>query len=133
MALPMPITYAIDTALNRVTITYRGLITPEDNLATYPLYLDDPQACPTHDYLVDLSDPIEIDSSYARMQTMVSRLTPLYANRAPGALTAIFASSDMAFGLARMYASLNAVHGMENVSVFRTKPEALAFLDRQSR
>jgi hypothetical protein len=39
MALPMPITYAIDTALNRVTITYRGLITPEDNLATYLRYL----------------------------------------------------------------------------------------------
>ena len=126
----MPITFEIDTAENLVTITYRGLITPETNLASYLAYLDDPDACSTHHYFIDLSGPVEIDSSYDRMQSMVAHLTPLYAQRALGALTAIFAPSDVAFGLTRMYEALNSVQGMQNVMVFRHKPDALAFLAR---
>lgn len=125
----MPIRYEIDTAAHRVTTTYTGLITPEENLAAYRAYLDDPAANPAYDYLIDLSDIIDIESDFPRVQYMVARLAPLYANRAPNALTAIFAPGDIAFGVARMYQSLNSVEGFENVSIFKTMAEATAWLD----
>lgn len=129
----MPIRYEIDPSADRVTVTYTGLITPEENLASYLAYLEDPAARPSQDYLVDLTDVTDFESNFAGIRNMVSRLVPLYANRTAGALTAICAPGEVAFGVARMYQSLNSIEGLENISIFKSKREALKFLDSKTR
>lgn len=127
----MPVIYEIHSNGKRVDVHYTGVVSPEENLASYESYLADPLARPVHDYFVDLSELTEIDSTFERMQNMVARLTPLYARRAPGARTAIYAPSDTAYGVGRMFESLNSIENNDNVGVFRVKSEAEAFLVRK--
>jgi hypothetical protein len=83
----------------------------------------DPRFDPTYRSLGDLRDVTNITVN--AMETAQAAASPLFAD---GTRRAIVATSDMAFGMARMFASFSERAGHE-VRVFREMTLAEAWLD----
>ena len=122
----MPIT--VDTDPNRDLTIYKatGLIEFEEVLYALKAFYDDE---PTPNMLIDLTDLPTIQISPKEIQELAAFQPRFSGNRAPG-ITAILATTDLHFGLARMFEAENAIHGSPHaVMVFKDMASAISWLD----
>src|SRR5262245_12015637 len=128
----MPLTYTIDHARRRLTLTASGTLTGADAYA----YLAATQACPRlsgYDQLLDLSGAQGVAGAQGWRLFQLAQAAATHD--APGhvARLAIVAPTDLLYGLARLYASYRSALAASTtqVGVFRTLAEAHAFLERR--
>ena len=118
----MPASYRIDVARRLVLSRAWGVFTAQDLLDHYNALAADPAFDPSFSQLVDLRDveQVELDTSVIRRHA----LERLFGG---GAQRALVVSSDMHYGLARMYGAF-AEFASQNVKVFRDMHEAEQWL-----
>jgi hypothetical protein len=119
----MGMSYTIDQARRIVRSRGWGVVSSRDLLDLTSRLLADPAFDPTFRGLTDLSDVTEVRVETPAMVESAS--TPTYI---PGTRRAVVAPSDVAFGMARMFASYAERSGQE-VRVFRAMREAEAWLE----
>jgi hypothetical protein len=118
----MPAEYSIEPGRRLVRSRGWGTLSLADVVAHYHAIAADPAFDPMFDQLADLRDVDEFSISSTQI-----REDALDAIFAPSARRAFVASSDVAFGLARMY-GLQAEGAQQNVQVFRALAEAERWL-----
>jgi hypothetical protein len=118
----MPVSYVIDAEQRLVRSRAWGVLSDEDLIAHYRAIAADPLFEPTFSQLGDLREVSEVTLS----ATIIRReATLLVFDRA--ARRALVASSDLAFGISRMYAQ-QAEAAPQNIDVFRDITEAERWL-----
>ena len=128
----MPIEYQIDHVRRRVIATGRGTLGSQDFFG----YQRDVWSLPEvtgYDELVDMSAVEHIDQpSIARIMSL-AQLSAAMDHGGTVSKFAIVAPGDLAFGMGRMYQTHREMEASSNkrVGVFRSLPEALAFLDAE--
>ena len=126
----MPIEYEIDKERRLVTARAKGTVAHDDFIA-YQLGVWSRDDVAGFDELVDMT---QAEAIVVASMDAIPRLANLSARMdAPSSSRlAIVASDDNAFGLGRMYETYRTLdsRSTKEVGVFRTMPEALAFLRR---
>ena len=115
--------YKIDSARRLVLTRAWGELSSRELFDVMSQILLDPRFDPTYRSLGDLRDVTSI--TVDAMETAQTAASPLFAK---GARRAIVATSDVAFGMARMFATFSERAGHE-VRVFRDMALAEAWLD----
>jgi hypothetical protein len=127
----VPVDYRIDHDRRLVHVTASGVITPEVLFGYQKEAWSDP-AIVGYDELVDMS---LVESVEAPSPSNVSALAGYSAKMDTSAKStklAIVAADDLLFGLGRMYQAYREMkpESKKEVAVFRTMPDALAWLER---
>lgn len=117
----MPATYTIDVARGLVVTRLWGRLTDEDLIDHQQRLRTDPEFDPGFRQFADFSD-VEETTIAPEVIRELARTNPWGA----GARRAMFAPSDLLFGLARMFEMLD--EQLDEVRVFRNADEARAWL-----
>jgi hypothetical protein len=119
----MPASYTIDTDRKLVVSRFWGVATNDDIFDHGRRLRNDPQFRPDFRQLVDMSELTEV-----RVGSGVIRDASRNQFFSPGVRRAILATSDAAFGMARMYA-IGSEGAGQTIEVFRDRKAAEAWLD----
>lgn len=122
----MPISYEIDTRLGLIRTTATGVLTDADLVAHKRALASDPRIKPGMRELSDVRGVEQLEVTLAGIGTLVSM------DAEPAAMfddyrLAIVASTDVVFGMARLYQQ-RTDEELERVGIFRTMEEAAAWL-----
>jgi hypothetical protein len=109
----MPASYEIDAQRRLVLSRGWGVLTDEDLIDHYERLRADPDLDPTYAQLIDLREVERFATAGVTIE-LVARLRVF----APGARRAVIASEDVAYGMARMFASF-AESQDQQIEVFR--------------
>jgi hypothetical protein len=125
----MPLEYRIDHHLRIVMTRAIGMLT-DDEVFAYQQDVWSRSDVAGYDELIDMSD---VEHVAVPSPDRVVRLASVSAGmdvRAPATRLAIVAPRDFEFGLGRMYGAHREMdsRSTKRVSVFRTRPEAVAWL-----
>ena len=120
----MPIDYKIDASILRTT--WSGGVDDAEFTGSYFEILNALDFSLVNRELADLSGIESIDLSTGAIQTVAEKTNRMLKGNS--FKTAVYAPSDLGFGLARMYLAY-ADAGGEIVNVFRSLPEAERWLD----
>lgn len=118
----MPADYRIDIPNNLVFSFGTGLLTIDDLIGHQRRLRSDPAFKPTLNQLTDFCSVSELNVTADGIRQMSEA-----SFFAPTSRRAIVVDRDVLYGLARMYEILRD-RGPEQISVFRSYPEALAWL-----
>ena len=118
----MPASYRIDVARRVVLSRAWGVFSAQDVFDHFTALAADPAFDPSFYQLIDLRDVEQVD-----LETSFIRRHALERLFAGGALRALVVSSDIHYGLARMYGAY-AEYASQNVRVFRDMHEAEQWL-----
>ena len=125
----MPLDYRIDP--ERRLVFTRGSGTLEDHeIFDYQYKVWSKPEVAGFDELVDMSSVTQIMLPSIERVRELAELAARMGRDSPRSRMAIVAPDDLAFGLGRMFGTHrdNAAPGVKPVNVFRTMPEALAWL-----
>ncbi|MFW5947800.1 MAG: hypothetical protein ACOCUW_04850 [Gemmatimonadota bacterium] len=122
----MPITYTFHDA-GVVVTRFTGRVTDREFIAFYTQLYTDPDYVPGTSELADLRPILELDVSPGALRRVEELARERYAGTDTGFRTAVIATRDQAYGLARMY-EVFAEDGPEAVRVCRTLAQALEWL-----
>jgi hypothetical protein len=131
VALPVPLDYRIDHKQRLVHVTAHGVITADALFAYQKAAWSDP-AIAEYDELADMSGVEDVEApSPSNVSALAGFSARMDASAKPTKL-AIVARDDLLFGLGRMYQAYREMKPGSNkeVAVFRSMPEALAWLER---
>ncbi len=122
----MPISYEIDTRLGLIRTTAMGVLTDADLVAHKRALASDPRIKPGMRELSDVRGVEQLEVTLAGIGTFVSM------DAEPAAMPddyrlAIVASTDVVFGMARLYQQ-RTDEELKRVGIFRTMEEAAAWL-----
>ena len=119
----MPIFYKIDKERRIIMSTVSSPITIADALGSQQKLRNDPDFDPTFSQLVDATQlpSIDLDTSDLRRLAEGS----MFSNHSR---RAILVSSDVAFGLARMYETFRESAGETGIHIFRDLDQALDWI-----
>ncbi len=125
----MPIEYRIDHERRLVLAKGRGTLTDDDVFGYQREVWSRPDVA-GYDELMDMSEVERIVPPSAERVRDLARLSARMETGASASKFAIFAPSDFAFGLGRMYRAYRELQeqSTKQLGVFRTMDEALAFL-----
>jgi len=118
----MPLTYMIDKARGVVVAHATGVLTADDLQAWRAEMKSNPAFDPTHGQLCDLRDVTDVAISVPAMARIAASTV-----FAAGSRHALICSTEIQYGMARMYAMLSEPHGQQ-VHVFREPEVAEAWL-----
>ena len=118
----MPCSYSIDLARSLVLSRGWGVLTDGELLAHVRALTIDPRFVPNFHQLADLRDVADVEVTPSTVKEM-ARLNP-YGN---GSRRAVVVTSDLLFGMARMYQILRDEPDDE-LEIFRTVDDALRWL-----
>ena len=127
----MSIEYEVDHERRLVRATGRGVITPDALFVYQKAAWSDP-AVAGYDELVDMSGVEDVEGpSPSNVSALADFSAKMDASAKPTKL-AIVASDDLLFGLGRMYQAYREMKtgSKKEVAVFRSMPDALAWLER---
>ncbi len=122
----MPITYRIDPEEGIVRTVVSGVVVDADLRGHEDQLAADPHFEPGMGQVIDGRFVEALNVSAEAVRNFVAYERSRYSARFAGHRVAIVASSDVVFGMARMYQTLSGVE----VGVFRSMPEALTFLGK---
>lgn len=120
----MPAEYQIDHARQLVLSRAHGVTTTADYLAHGHRLRADPDFRPDYRQLWDLTEITKGNTNFSELSDMAK--VNIFA---PTARRALLASSDVAFGLGRMFQMLRETKGETGIRVFRDREEALRWLE----
>ena len=118
----MPGAYTIDLARSLVLSRGWGVVTDRELLAHVRALTADPRFAPHFRQLADLRDVTDMQVTASTIREMV-RLNPFWA----GARRALVVTSDVVFGMARMYQILRD-ESPDELRIFRKVDDALQWL-----
>jgi hypothetical protein len=122
----MPITVDTDPERDLTIFKATGLIEFEEVLFALKAFYDDE---PTPNMLIDLAELPTIQISSKEIQELAVFQPRFEGNRAPGK-TAILATDDLHFGMARMFEAQSKIHGATHaVMTFKDLGSAISWLD----
>lgn len=119
----MGMSYRIDRERRVVLTRAWGVLSTHELVDVTSRILLDPRFDPTYRSLGDLREVTDI--TVDTLDTAHMAATPLFA---PGTRRAIVATSDLAYGMARMFAAYAERNG-QDVRIFRQMPDAEAWLE----
>ncbi len=124
----MGISYSIDRESGLLQTNWVGAIDGADFVSAYLRILGDPRLGAVTHEIADLTGVTRITLPVTAMKRVIAEV----ARRHPGARlrTAVIAPQDAQFGLARMYGSHATLAEIGEVRPFRTRRDALAWLER---
>lgn len=122
----MPVDYRIDRLKRLVSSRAWGVLADEDLIDSRAAMGRDPAFARDLDQLYDAVEVTEV-----RVTSPVLLQLALSPQFAPTARRAIVVSSDVAFGMARMYAILTGHE--DTIRVFRDRPSAMQWLESPNR
>jgi hypothetical protein len=122
----VPGEYRIDKSERVVYSRAWGVFTDEDLAETRASLFTDPAFSPDFAIVIDLSDVTEL-----RLTSRALLNLAMTSRFAPTVRRAIVVSSDVAYGMARMFAILTGRE--ERVQVFRDRASALEWLEVRNR
>ena len=122
----MAISYTIDTNDGLLRTFWSGEVDDREFVRTYLEILNSQDFPHVERELTDLRGLCAVNLTASAMQTVAAET----AKRLNGSTlrTAVFAPTDLAFGLARMYFAYADSEGSETVNVFRSMQKAEAWL-----
>lgn len=123
----MSVTYDIFPGRGFMIVWYAGRISVDDSMRVFSDSTRDPRWEPGLPVLVDASEATDIDINFNQMLGMSHRKQAVIA-QGPRTRIGFWAPHDLAYGVARMYASLNEGDACQEIGVFRDRDEAMAFL-----
>jgi hypothetical protein len=125
----MPLNYRIHTERRLVVARGSGVLKDEE-VFTYQLEVWSRPEVAGFDELVDMTNVTRILLPSIERVRDLAELSANMGQSAPRSKLAVVAPDDLAFGLGRMYevARESAAPRVKPVSIFRTMPEALAWL-----
>ena len=124
-----PITFSYDGSAHRRIVTFRGAISDRELLDAYESLLGDPGYDASTDDFIDLRDVTHMGVTSVGLH----RLIAMFDERdSPGHITrtAIYAPTDVLYGVSRMFQTMRGEGHPDLLEVFRTIEQALAWLDR---
>ncbi len=119
----MPTFFKIDKERSLVMSTGSGVLTLADALAHQERISKDPDFDPGFSQLVDLTQVTNLEFSSSDVRRLAQKSSFSATSR-----RAILVSSDLVFGLSRMYEAFRAISGEKGVRVFRDLNEALEWV-----
>jgi hypothetical protein len=122
----MPVTYHVDPTTGVLHVKRSGEVSAEEDEMSFEARLADAAVMEGIPVLVDCAE-IEPADSVERVHCMAERVT-WNAHRLKCGPVAILVSSDVEFGMARMYMALTD-HVHPHTMVFRDRHEALEWLE----
>lgn len=120
--------FAIDRSKEMIHVSYSGFVTSNDTMTNFEQALEHPDWSPEFNVFVDMSELSGTDIDFRQMLGIIHRKAP-HLQAAAKARMAIWAPTDLAFAVGRMYATLAADAVQLETDVFRDKQEALDFID----
>jgi hypothetical protein len=125
----MPIDYSIDVARRLVSAKGRGILTKDEVTAYQREVWSRPEVAGFNE-LMDMTNVEMHDPPSAEYLRQLAALSASMDLLSPKSKFAIVAPQLLAFGLGRMYEAYRDTEPLstKEVAVFRTMPEALAFL-----
>lgn len=123
----MPIEHEFDAGARVLLVRMSGIVTDEDVLAYAEMITSDETLDPAHDELIDLRE-IETPLATTRTLRRVADLFRSFERQPESVKVAFIATSDAAYGIARMYQAFRAESAAE-MRVFREMDEARSWLD----
>ena len=126
------ITFSTDHTTAIRTALFTGVIQDSDLLQAYETLLAQPDYDPTYNDLVDLRAVTRFEVSASGMRGVIAMYAPVDRLDVPTKL-AIVAASDVTFGMSRMYEVLRGDDVPEQIRVFRSYEEAVAWLSEGTR
>jgi len=119
----MPTSYKIDQARRLVLSEGSGLLTMPDLLAHQDKLAGDPDFSADYSQLYDLTQVTDVEVTPNDLRRLAQRSVFL-----PNARRAVLVSSDVLFGLSRMFEMFRESLGETGIRVFRDHAEALAWV-----
>ncbi|HXY68777.1 MAG TPA: hypothetical protein VEH62_04975 [Gemmatimonadales bacterium] len=118
----MPAEYRIDRSKRTVYSRAWGILMDQDLIDARSALFADPAFAPEFDQLYDFTEVAEV-----RVTSPVLLQLALSSRFSPTSRRAVVVSSDVAYGMARMYAILSGRE--ETIQVFRDRAAAVAWLE----
>lgn len=125
----MPVSFEVLPDANLVLVWFRGDVSTAEHIAAFQEYGRHPLFDGRQHALVDMCNCSLETSYFEEMQRLAYQLKDYYAVRDVTSKTAAFAPGDVAYGMSRMYQQITDGASPWEFGVFRTRPEAMAFLD----
>lgn len=127
----MPIDHQFDLPNRLLRVRMFGLVTDDDVLDYAEAITGDDSLDPVHDELIDLR---ELDTPDASTDTLrrVADIFRKYERQPESVKVAFIATSDAAYGIARMYQAFRA-ESAADMRVFRSSEDAHAWLGLDRR
>ena len=123
----MPMTYTIDKEARLVRFKGHGLLTDDEMVAGVAAMREDPDLEPDMNSLSDMRD-IEVGFTTKGVMETIGVMARS-SDRRSAAKAAIVASSDIAFGMARMFQAQSDIKGQDPAfRIFRDMDEACEWL-----
>jgi hypothetical protein len=122
----MPDYYEIDKQRRLVTSTASGAISMDEIWAHQEKLIKDPEYDPTFAQLLDIAQVTKLELNGDDVRTIAG--SKIFAS---SSRLAIVASSNLLYGLARMFQIFREMKGEQGIHVFRDRDEALAWVLRQ--
>jgi len=119
----MPAYYNIDKERRLVMSTGSGVLTMTDALAHQEKLLKDPDFSPRFSQLMDLTQVTNVEFGTEDLRKLAQR-----SIFSPDSRRAILVSSDVVFGLSRMFEIFRETLGETGIRVFRNLDDALEWV-----
>ena len=126
------ISFTLDSDARIRTAVYTGIVDDAELLQAYQGLLAEPDYDATVDDLVDLRQVERLEISREALGGVIAMYTPV-DQMGVNTRLAIVAASDFTFGMSRMYELLRGDDVPEEVHVFRSHEEAVAWLKHHRR
>tara|TARA_R100000750_G_scaffold45209_1_gene30354 strand:+ start:3617 stop:4120 length:504 start_codon:yes stop_codon:yes gene_type:complete len=127
----VPVTFKVLPEINLVLSWFRGDVSTAQHIASFQAYAADPLFDGKQHVLVDMSDCTLESSYFDDMQRLAYQMKSYYSVRDLSSKTSAYAPGDVAYGMSRMYQSITEGNSPWAFGVFRTRHEAIAFVDIQ--
>jgi hypothetical protein len=124
----MPDYYEIDKERRLVTSTASGVITLDEIWAHQEKLVKDPDYDPGFAQLLDIAQVTKLELNGDDVRTIAG--SKIFAS---SSRLAIVASSNLMYGMARMFQIFREMKGEQGIHVFRDRDEALAWVLGQDR
>jgi hypothetical protein len=119
----MPAYFKIDKECRLVMSTGAGVFTRSDSLAHQEKLLKDPDFSPDFSQLWDLTQVTKVELTAEEVRRIAGR--PIFSSESR---RAILVSSDLVFGLSRMFEIVRDTYGEKGICVFRNLDDALEWV-----
>lgn len=101
----MPANYVFYPKHNIVVLSFSGAYKAVEALGIVDRYLQDPKFRPNYELIIDFSDANDSEVAYQEMQMVVDSISPKLQHMDRN-LCVIIATTDLFYGVARMYQTL---------------------------
>ena len=125
----MPIAFEVLPDLNLCLAKFRGEVSTEEHIASFLEYTRHPLFDGKQHALVDMKDCLLENTYFDDMQRLAYQLKDYYEARDLSSRTSVYAPGDVVFGMSRMFQSIADGNSPWEMDVFRTRKEAMAYLD----